>query len=547
MFYENVIFNNVLFDRPYRLATGAFNQVNLACSGGKPQPVPVSQSFDPSGFTTPAAGVCSVDAAGKVPIPVGQAIPNVLSFWHNNVLAGNPFDLSAPNPNFIDNYMDPAAGFGIPLGWFDPNYKTPVSVQMNIGLQREIRRGMVLSADYLRNVETRSLLGIDVNHVGAAKNFDAAAAANVISITNGQFSQGGVPCTTVDCAISAGATIFDYAGNGLTTDQDFGQSCVAALGYACAFHGINPNQGQAFALKPIGRSVYNALQAKLVQNVANPVKGVKAANFQVSYSFSNFSNTGGIQLTGTSGDSDQDFVLQSADNDKSGRYYGPALLDRTHQISFGGYVDVPAGFRLGLLAHFYSPLSAPIVAQTSGNPGEIFLTDYSGDGTYGDPLPGTHFGQFDRGTSASGLTKLIDNYNANVAGTPTPAGKALIASGLVSASQLTALQGVSPTFSDPVPGQVNFGWLNTVDLKLAWRHAIKERVTFEPSVGFYNLFNTPNFNLPPNTMNGILSGSSGSINGTDKLQNEQFRVGNGTGVYSLGASRQIEFGVRLTF
>jgi hypothetical protein len=40
---------------------------------------------------------------------------------------------------------------------------------------------------------------------------------------------------------------------------------------------------------------------------------------------------------------------------------------------------------------------------------------------------------------------------------------------------------------------------------------------------------------------------SGSINGTDKAANNQFRVGNGTGVYSLGAERQLEFGLRLTF
>src|SRR5262249_9767541 len=134
----------------------------------------------------------------------------------------------------------------------------------------------------------------------------------------------------------------------------------------CAFGGTNPAQSGFFTLRPVGRSVYNALQMKLSQNVVNPLRGVKALNFQVSYSLSNFSNTGGIQLTGTSADSDQDFVLQAADNEKPGRYYGPALLDRTHQFSFGGYADVPGGFRLGLIAHFYSPLSSAIVAPVSG-------------------------------------------------------------------------------------------------------------------------------------------------------------------------------------
>jgi hypothetical protein len=87
-----------------------------------------------------------------------------------------------------------------------------------------------------------------------------------------------------------------------------------------------------------------------------------------------------------------------------------------------------------------------------------------------------------------------------------------------------------------------------MDLKLAWRHTFAEKYTIEPSVGFYNIFNFSNFNLPPNTMNGLLNGSgSGAINGTTRADNESFRVGNGTGVYSLGAQRQIEFGMRFVF
>jgi hypothetical protein len=89
-----------------------------------------------------------------------------------------------------------------------------------------------------------------------------------------------------------------------------------------------------------------------------------------------------------------------------------------------------------------------------------------------------------------------------------------------------------------------------MDLRLSWRHTFKDRYTLEPSVGFYNLLNFANFNLPPNTMAGILFGpGAGSINGTSPLDDSlnQFRVGNGTGVYSLGTARQIEFGMRFTF
>jgi hypothetical protein len=300
----------------------------------------------------------------------------------------------------------------------------------------------------------------------------------------------------------------------------------------------------------------------LKDNVTNPFKGIKAANFQVSYSLSRFENSGGVQGTGQPGDNDQDFVLQAADNNNPSRYFGPSLLDRTNQFSFGGYVDVPYGFRIGLIAHFYSPLASSIDAPNTGVPGQIFITDFTGSGTLttgGIPLPGTKFGSFGRDVNASGLTQLINNYNQNVANNPTPAGNVLIANGLMTLSQLQSLGGVAqpvcppPPTSDPncpnsAGSQVNFGWLRAADLKLAWRYTIKERFGIEPSVGFYNLFNFANFNLPPNTMNGILFGpGSGSINGTTRSDQESFRVGNGTGVYSLGSQRQIEFGLRLTF
>lgn len=549
LFFENVIWNNVLFDRPARLQTGAFNAVTSACLGGSPQPVPVS-----SGTISPAAGICGND------VYIGNVIPQIQTFWQQ-VLAGNTFDPHTPNPNYAGTLL--AEGLGQPADLFAPDYKTPRSVQINFGIQHEIRHGMVFSADYLRNVETRTLLAIDVNKVGDISTFNKGAAIAAITATNAAFGCPAGP-GGVDCAISGvnnvvagqpvGATIDDYVTNGLGIPNDVGgvgcaqPTAAGGTGYGCAFGGLNQMQNSALFLKPIGRSVYNALQMKLVENVNAPVRGVKALNFQFSYSLSNFSNTGGAQLTGTPGDSDQDFVLSAADNNRPGRYYGPALLDRTHQISFGGYADVPGGFRLGLIAHFYSPLSSAIVAPNFGDVGEIYRTDFTGDGTVGDPLPGTHLGQFDRGTNASNLNALISSYNTTFGGQPTPAGNVLVQNGLMTATQLSELGGVAPMI-DPAPaGQVNFTWLRALDLKLAWRHTFHDRFTIEPSVGFYNLPNFSNFNLPPNTMNGILFGAgNGSINGTTSADNEAFRVGNGTGVYGVGSQRQIEFGLRFVF
>jgi len=51
-------------------------------------------------------------------------------------------------------------------------------------------------------------------------------------------------------------------------------------------------------------------------------------------------------------------------------------------------------------------------------------------------------------------------------------------------------------------------------------------------------------------MASLLDGNPGSLNGTarnDPNAHDAFRVGNGTGVYGVGAPRQIEFGLRLIF
>ena len=531
LYYENVIYNNELFDRPFRLKTGAFNQTPYGCFNGIPIPLPVA-----SGTITPPASSCGNN------VHAGDAIASIDTFWQQ-YKAGNPLDLKAANPNYIGNFL--SAGLGVPLGPFAPGYKTPRSVQMNFGIQREIRHGMVFSADFLRNIETHTLVGVDINHTGDVKNFNLTAAQNAIAATENTFG-----CASVDCVITAGGSMVDFANNGLTSDSDFGQACDQALGVPCAFPGLNPAQPVAFFLKPIGRSIYNALQMKLVQNVTTPMRGVRALNFQASYSLSRFQNSGGAQILGTTGDNDQDFVIPTADNNVPNRYFGPSLLDRTHQISFGGYADLPFKFRFGMIGHFWSPLASALVVPNTGiGAGEIFRTDFTGDGTAEDPLPGTHFGQFGRGTNASSINTLISNYNTRFGNQPTPAGQVLVANNLMTVSQLQALGGVAPSTPAAPSDQANFPWLRAFDMNIAWKCTFKERVSIEPSINFFNLFNFGNFDLPGTIlMAPYLTGTPGAINGTTRQQNkDSFRVGNGTGVYGLGAARQIEWGMKLTF
>jgi Carboxypeptidase regulatory-like domain len=562
LYYENTIWNNVLFDRPTREATGAFLQTAALCNGvgSTAAPIPI-----PGGSIPVPDGVCGT---GGNPITIGAAAANILDIFHT-YQSQYPFTPTLANGGYIGSLLNNGLGIGTQTapGTFAPNFQTPRSFQMNVGIQRQLHRGTVLSVDYVRNVETRSLLGIDLNHTGDTRffNMNGAQAAIAQTITDcgasslaGALAPGGCPSLE---GSALGAQMSDFAQRGLTATYELGVGGTTVTGQpgsggcpavGCAFAGLNPGAANMNFLLPIGRSVYNALDAKLVQNVTHPFRGMKAANLQVSYSLSKFVNPGGAnpnpQPANYQQYADQDFVIGAADNANPLRYMGPSTLDRRHQVSFGGSFDLPFGFQTGIIGHFYSPLSTPLVVPNSGvGDGEIFRTDFTGDGTVQDLVPGTKNGAFMRGVSPGNLGNVISSYNQNVAGQPTPAGQVLISQGLFTLSQLQAMGAVAPTLPGPVAGTVGLAWLKDVDMSLRWRYRIKETVTIEPGIGFFNVFNFANFDLPPNVLSPYLTAQPGNIGGTNYAGTQNVRVGAGTGVYGLGAPRATEFSLKISF
>lgn len=527
LFYENSIWNNNLFDRPGRLPTGLFLAEQGACSGG----------------------LGSFSFCGQ---PIGTVAPQIVAAQQAYQAASAS---AATNPVFVGTALvDAIDGTGTQL--FAPDYVSPRSVQMNIGIQHQIRQGMVLTVDYLRNVSTHNLLTVDTNHVGAANTFNAANANAAIAATNTHFGCNLPGSAGVDCAIGAGATIADYAGNGLDSGYAlcFGFPCPGVA----AFPGINQNVGANQMLFPIGRSVYNGLQSSLRQDVHNPFRGAKLLDLQVSYSFSRYVSTA----------RDSDFINFATDYLNPSKFIGPNGLDRTHQLSFGGTFDLLANFRVSLIGHFDSPLASNVTLPVSGLLGGIFQTDITGDGTgdgsavsnggAGDLLPGTNVGDFGRTFGISGLNQRITNFNNTMLGQATPAGQVLINNGLMSLSQLQALGGViggnitgcGSTFCPlqlAPPGAVGQGWLKSFDFGLSWVYKVKERVELRPGVTFFNVFNFANFDGPAAPFSNILDGSPGSPNGTTNPQPNNLRLGLGSGVNALGAPRQIEFELKLNF
>jgi hypothetical protein len=554
LFYENSIWNNNLFDRPGRLPAGLFLAEQAACSGG-------SGSF----------AFCGQ--------PIGTVSSQIVAAQQSYQAASAS---AASNPVYIGSVLaDAIDGTGTQL--FAPNYVTPRSVQMNIGIQHQIRQGMVLTVDYLRNVSTHNLLTLDTNHIGDARYFNKSAALSAISATNAAFGCGpGTASADINCAIGAGATISDYgqvrfngAGNPITGGLDSGYSslfgfpaaftCNGTTGANCltpnngaAFPGVNPNLGANQMLFPIGRSVYNGIQTSLRQDVRNPFRGAKLLDLQVSYSFSRYVSTA----------RDSDFINFSTDYANPSKYIGPNGLDRTHQLSFGGTFDLLANFRVSLIGHFDSPLASNVTLPVSGLPGGIFQTDITGDGTgdgssvsnggAGDLLPGTNVGDFGRTFGINGLNQRITNFNNTMLGQATPAGQVLINNGLMTLTQLQSLGGViggnvggcgspfCPLQLAP-QGAIGQGWLKSFDFGLSWAYKVKERVELRPGVTVFNVFNFANFDGPAAPFSNILDGSPGSPNGTINPQPNNLRLGLGSGVNALGAPRQIEFELKLNF
>jgi hypothetical protein len=509
IYYENTVWNNVLFDAPARLQKGLFWSYEGSCG--------------------------SPNFCGQA---IGLVYPQIVAAQQAYQAATLAAGASA-NPSYIGTTLNDGQGDGLDL--FGPNFRTPYSIQLNAGVQHEFRPGTVLSVDYLRNRGLHYLVYYDTNHVGAARYLDKNAAMNAINATNESL---GCPAGTggIGCAITNGASINAYAANGLDSAAAY---AYGAPNSGAAFPGANSTVGQNEMLFPIGHSTYNGLDVSLKQQLKNPMPGVSGLNLQVSYCLSRLDS----MVT------DQDFGGGVVDFDNYNHYFGPSALDRTNQFSFGGIFNIVHGFQLSLITHADSSL--PQTLTVSPGPervpgtGEIFRSDLTGDGTVGDVLPGTNLGSFGRSVNPSNINNYINAYNSKYAGQLTPAGQALVTAGLFSTLQLQQLGAVAPTLANAPAGQVGMGGLFYADLGLTYIARIHESITIQPSVTFYNVTNSQNFDQGNNILSGILqaagpSVSNGYANSTTYGQRTT-HVTLGSGVYGQGGPRVMEFGLKFTF
>jgi hypothetical protein len=485
---------------------------------------------------------------------VGAAAPYFLALQKQyiNNQAANP----ATNGAFIGNTLTIA-------GQYAPNYRTPYSVQYNFGVQREIRPGTIISADYLHNSTIHIGQTLDQNHVGAARTFNLTNAQQAIAATLAvtcKLATGYTVPTSVQAAITPGgcsggsgsatggkyATIKDFASNGLDRGQTYNAGNPASyskknnqnnvLQAQSAFPGLNGALGTGSFIAPIGRSGYDALQLVFKQQVAHPIRGVKSSNFQASYSLS--------RIVATTSSSDEFFSPAVIDNDNPTSFIGRSALDHKHQISFGGSATLKYGPRISLLAHFQSASPSNLTLDTQLTNGGIFQTDVTGDGTVGDIAPGTKPGAYMHDIKKNTLFNYINTYNSTVAGTLTPAGKAVAASGLISAAQLVQMgaavqpltqiaSGSTQAIGNPAFRQMDLNFSYPIPLS---RLRMREGIVLEPAIAFYNVGNFSNFSNDSAVLQNTTTAACTSYAQTSTYVIQPFYGNGGTGNYNSCAS-----------
>lgn len=558
IFFEGDVFNNTTNARTAALASGPFFNDESPCAAGK--------FNEPDGTTTSGitvGGVPQTITAICSTLTIKQAAPYVLAL-QAAYQANSKAHSSSANGGFIGETLNASGLYGAP-------YRTPYSEQWNIGVQREITKGAVLSVDYVHNTTLKVAQELDTNHLGASRFFNTAAAQNAVAATlaychaatvDASFAAGGCAPTGAGAPKPYAASIDDYANNGLdSAAQYLGGSPASAFGLTvpegAAFPGQNPLLGSGSFQLPIGKSAYDALQVVFREQKAHPFPGIDRSNMQVSYNLSKITST-------SAGGSDQFFGgAGSFDNDNPVAYMGRAGLDRTNQLSFGGNFLIKHGPQMGIIGHFYSALPTTLTLDASASPvANIFRSDLTGDGTVGDLAPGTVPGAYMHSVKPGDLGGFIKNFNGTYAGKLTPAGQVLVSNGILTTAQITALGGVVQTLpaltqttalANPAFRQVDLNFSYPVRIG-HYAHMFGEAATLEPGIAFYNVGNFSNFGggggnpaVAPYAGN-LGTSTAGNVNGPNTFATQNTsRVVRQTGTYDQGAPRTTEFQLKFTF
>ncbi|PYS86590.1 MAG: hypothetical protein DMF62_15370 [Acidobacteria bacterium] len=528
--YEANIFNNSLFDEFARIKSGI-----------GPTQLSGDDIHDPNGNPIVVNGIpnCPVAQtnAGDYSCLSGRTLAAAMPYVAQVNAAlqaayANVFSNYDPNGTPSEFDVNDGVTFG---GQFSGDYKIPYSLQFNIGFQREIARGHVLTVDYVRQKGVGLPLQLlDYEARRDSRFMNEAAIRASIGTTIG-VAPAAVNPGTIQAYLNThpGTTINTFALANDTNWPGFSSINTRARLLAGGFSlyqglqvSLNGRFGDAFfeRMKMGGHSLFRGM------------------TYTLAYALSRNESTAGSVRP--------EFIANTQDNRHYNSAYGPNGLDRTHNLTISASLDLIGGFRLDQIYRLQTAPPVSLFLPQVGGANAIFRADVNGDGGVGsgaprtDLLPGTNIGDFGRRiTNLDALNQYIVRYNNDYAGRLTPHGQRLVTAGLFSEAQLIALGAVTPTIalvplSNPNPFETRFN----ADMKLSRpiRFGSNERFEIEPSWSVFNVFNNNAYGTY-----GGLTGGFGSLNYDYSSTGDRADLAESRGL--IFRRRQMQFGIRFTF
>jgi hypothetical protein len=392
---------------------------------------------------------------------------------------GNGMDLSVRGVDITKQALG-NSGEGI----FVSDLTTGYTFQVTAGVQREVARNMILTADFVRRRAvhfggTEAGFGVDLNMFGRA------SANQAVNPTTGAVTFVRNPIIPV------------CTSNTQLNTPKFPCSSGAIIGY---WSGIN--------------TTYTGLLVKLDKRFSN------GWQFTGSYALSRYTSNVTINPLATSLAN----LYETA---------GIAGNDVPHRFTFSGFYELPVykgdnrflrgltnSWQIGLISDMRS---APPLNPTVG-------IDVDGDGVSRYTLPGIPWNGLGRGTSADDLRKAVAQYNATL---PTPDVNA-------TNKKRTPLNQVIPILILP-DNFSNGDPFFSQDIRLTRIVRIREKTTLSLIGEAFNVFNIANLTGYSGTVNSLVA--PGQVQSLTFGQPSN-RVNQ---IFGTGGPRAYQFAARLSF